>query len=298
MPWVDSIVTRFRLRFLLQEFDLLPGDTLVGRSSACHISVEDPLVSRRHARFRVNNGGVTIEDLGSRNGLQVNGVPVEGSRSLADGDRIRIGSHEVVFCAVEVQPHRARSATPATAFKWRCAECGQLYPTDLDVCPECGELTPRDERTLTGMAAGSNRDWPTELLAEVLDRALGLELWQDMERILQRTRSSVDERLAVKEPVDGLGLARVACAALKLTTARSGTRWAEWVVSVYARLAQVPPREVVTSLSALPQAQLEQLAPAIAHLVEAVYATGGPRPDDRGAVEQMNTLRSLAASRN
>ena len=291
-------MTRYRLRFLLQEFDLLPGDTLVGRSSACHISIEDPLVSRRHARLRVGDGDVTIEDLGSRNGLQVNGVAVDGSQRLQDGDRVRIGSHEVVFCAVEVQPQRALPSKPVTGFKWRCAECGQLYPTDLDVCPECGEITPRDERTLTGMAAGSNRDWPTELLAEVLDRALGLELWQDMERILQRTRSSVDERLAVKEPVDSSGLARVALAALRLTGVRNTTRWADWVLSVYARLAQVPPEEVVSALTALPESQREQLAPAVALLVEAVYATGGPRPEDHAAVEVMNVLRAMAATGN
>jgi hypothetical protein len=287
-------VTRYRLRFLLQEFDLFPGDTLLGRSSACHISIEDPLVSRRHARLRVTGDVVTIEDLGSRNGLHVNGELVKGSQRLADGDRIRIGTHEVVFCCVELKPQRLRSATPATGFKWRCTECGQLYPTELDICPECGEVTPRDERTLTGSGGGSDRDWPTELLAEVLDRALGLELWQDMERILQRTQSSVDERLAVKEPVDGPGLARVARAALSLAAVRTDVRWASWVLSVYARLFQVPPPEVVEHLARLPAAEMAACAPALSRLVEAVYATGGPRPDDQEAVERMDILRRMA----
>jgi hypothetical protein len=291
-------VTRFRLRFLLQEFDLLPGDTLIGRSSACHISVEDPLVSRRHARLRVAGDAVTIEDLGSRNGLHINGRPINGTYALADGDRIRIGSHEIVFCCIEVQPQRTRSRTPATGFKWRCAQCGQLYPTDLDVCPECGELTPRDERTLTGTGTGTDRDWPTELLAEVLDRALGLELWQDMERILQRARSSVDERLAVREPVNGPGLARVARAAIRLTTARPGHRWVEWVLSVYSRLCQVPPPEVVDALAALPPSQLVELGAPLAELVEAVYSKGGPLQDDRDATEAMTRLRALVAPKS
>jgi hypothetical protein len=291
-------VTRYRLRFLLQEFDLLPGDTLVGRSSACHISIEDPLVSRRHARLRVAGSTVTIEDLGSRNGLHINGRPIDGARELADGDRIRIGSHEMVFSCVEVQPQRTRSRTPATGFKWRCAQCGQLYPTDLDLCPECGEITPRDERTLTGTGGGTDHDWPTELLAEVLDRALGLELWQDMERILQRARSSVDERLAVKEPVNGTGLARVARAAIRLTTARPNHRWVEWILSVYARLCQVPPPEVVDALATLPPSQLTELARPLAELVEAVYSKGGPVQDDLAATKAMSQLRGLVTTKS
>ena len=290
-------MTRYRLRFLLQEFDLLPGDTLVGRSSACHISIEDPLVSRRHARLRVAGNMVTIEDLGSRNGLHINGRPIEGVHTLADGDRIRIGSHEIVFSCVEVQPQRTRSRTPDTGFKWRCAQCGRLYPTDLDVCPECGELTPRDERTLTGTGGGTDHDWPTELLAEVLDRALGLELWQDMERILQRARSSVDERLAVKEPVNGSGLARVARAAIRLTMARPGHGWIDWILSVYSRLCQVPPPEVVDALAALPPTQRAELARPVAELVEAVYSKGGPVQDDRAATEAMSRLRGLVATK-
>ena len=115
-----------------------------------------------------------------------------------------------------------------------------------------------------------------------------------MERILQRTQSSVDERLAVKEPVDGPGLARVARAALSLAAARGDIRWAQWVISVYARLLQVPPSEVVEHLAQLPVPQRAGCASALSGLVEAVYATGGPRPDDHEAVERMDVLRRMA----
>src|SRR5687767_6926407 len=46
-----STVARYRLRFLLQEFDLPRGATILGRSSDCHVTIEDPLVSRHHARI-------------------------------------------------------------------------------------------------------------------------------------------------------------------------------------------------------------------------------------------------------
>src|SRR3954469_23152323 len=92
-------LARFRLRFLLQEIDLPQGDTVIGRSATCQVTIEDPLVSREHARIRIAGDRATIEDLGSRNGVQVAGVAIAGLHSLRDGERVRIGTQEMVFCA-------------------------------------------------------------------------------------------------------------------------------------------------------------------------------------------------------
>src|SRR5205085_1754168 len=64
----------------------------IGRSRACEIVVDDQGVSRRHAAIRSGQDGWVLEDLGSTNGSSVNGAPVEGTRALADGDKIEIGS--------------------------------------------------------------------------------------------------------------------------------------------------------------------------------------------------------------
>ncbi len=66
-----SRAPRFRLRFELQEFELYPGDTIIGRSDDCQITISDPLISRRHARIRVIGEQALLEDLGSRNGCRV-----------------------------------------------------------------------------------------------------------------------------------------------------------------------------------------------------------------------------------
>src|SRR3954470_16488881 len=89
---------RFRLRFLLQEIDLPQGDTVLGRSATCQVTIEDPLVSREHARIRISGERATIEDLGSRNGVQVGGTTLERVHVLQDGERVRIGAQEMVFC--------------------------------------------------------------------------------------------------------------------------------------------------------------------------------------------------------
>ena len=56
----------------------------------------DVNVSRRHAELRQEGAAYWIVDLGSTNGLEVNGKRVERAR-LRDGDRITLGATEVVF---------------------------------------------------------------------------------------------------------------------------------------------------------------------------------------------------------
>jgi two-component system cell cycle response regulator len=66
-------------------------ETLLGRASECHVQVEDLGASRRHARIsRMPDGSFTLEDLGSRNGTTVHGLPIQ-THSLADGDRVGLG---------------------------------------------------------------------------------------------------------------------------------------------------------------------------------------------------------------
>ena len=70
---------------------------VIGRSSSCEVVLEDPNASRRHAAIRRTAEGWTIEDLGSTNGVRVNGVQAVGARRLADGDRIELGHTELTF---------------------------------------------------------------------------------------------------------------------------------------------------------------------------------------------------------
>jgi FhaA, N-terminal domain/FHA domain len=74
-----------------------PGGAVIGRSRDCEIVLEDAGISRHHAEIRPGRGGWTIQDLGSTNGVVVNGEDIRGARPLQAGDRIGLGSTEVVF---------------------------------------------------------------------------------------------------------------------------------------------------------------------------------------------------------
>lgn len=90
--------------------------TRIGRSHAADIRFDDPSVFRRHAMIVRQAEGYSLLDNRSLTGVFHNGERVEWAR-LADGDRITIGEHELVFLLP--LPAESRGRTPATATEWR-----------------------------------------------------------------------------------------------------------------------------------------------------------------------------------
>jgi hypothetical protein len=69
---------------------------VVGRSREADIVLADPNVSRRHAELRRDESGWQVVDLGSTNGIKVNGRRV-GQTGLSPGDQITIGVTDLTF---------------------------------------------------------------------------------------------------------------------------------------------------------------------------------------------------------
>ncbi len=69
---------------------------VIGRSRECDIQLNDSNASRRHAELRQEGASYWIVDLGSTNGMEVNGKRVKRAK-LRDGDTVTIGSTEMTF---------------------------------------------------------------------------------------------------------------------------------------------------------------------------------------------------------
>ncbi|MHB1244636.1 MAG: FhaA domain-containing protein [Gaiellaceae bacterium] len=79
---------------------IAPGGATIGRSRDCDVILADSNVSRRHAEIRPGaQGRWTISDLGSTNGVRVNGRDVAAGRPepLAAGDHVELGTVDVRF---------------------------------------------------------------------------------------------------------------------------------------------------------------------------------------------------------
>jgi pSer/pThr/pTyr-binding forkhead associated (FHA) protein len=77
---------------------LAPGQRLrLGRGPGCEVRLADPDLSREHAEVCMAAEGATLRDLGSKNGVTVNGAPWTETGPLRHGDVIRLGSCEARY---------------------------------------------------------------------------------------------------------------------------------------------------------------------------------------------------------
>lgn len=280
-------MARYRLRFQLQEFDLPAGITLIGRSLDCHVTIEDPLVSRQHARIVIDGDDATLEDLGSRNGVKLNGIPIRGSALLKDGDRIRIGTQELVVSCVARDELRS---TKTTGVLRLCARCKLPYPRELVGCPSCGATEQTEDDTLNGatdLSGPARRTWSVQLLIEAIQRALALGRVPDAERLLQRVSLQFEEMLNEGLTVDAAQLEAVASQALQVSQELSTPSWAAYVTQLYRRARRVPPLAIVESLEGWVRPS-ETLVEAVGELVSTLHASDLASTD-----EERQTLARL-----
>jgi hypothetical protein len=87
---------RARLKVDGKPYDLSRDVVVLGRSRECDITLDDANVSRRHAEVRRENGNWFVVDLGSTNGIEVNGKRTDRAK-LEHDDRIVLGQTEVTF---------------------------------------------------------------------------------------------------------------------------------------------------------------------------------------------------------
>jgi hypothetical protein len=278
-------LARYRLRFHLQEVDLQHGVTLIGRSEDCEVTIEDPLVSRRHARIIVDGDKVTLEDLGSRNGLKVNGKPFKGSAPLTDGDRVRVGTQDFVFCRVGADAARRNKTTGVLRL---CAQCKLPYAREMLACPNCGATEQTDDETLSGtFGASSQHSWSVQLLIEALEKAMMLSRPADADRILRRATTMLEERVADGGTINPEQVVPIARAAARLCADQKDSTWGTWIASFYARAAIFPPASVCDDLGRLISHHAE-LKDFIAPLIErSRLLDGTPSRDDSDALARL-----------
>lgn len=292
-------VPRYRLRYQATDLELQPGEFVIGRSSSCNLSLDDALVSRRHAVLTIDGDGVSVRDLGSRNGVLVNGERIEGTQPLRHLDRVTIGAQDMVV----IEVGRQRRGSPSTGEATPCKACGHMVQADELFCRKCGAAAQRANRTLagqtvelqmplvagTGAAPGpSDPDDVTRqqsglaLLAGIADKALALKRYEEAERILGKHLEGLLEK-ARRKLIGGEELVRDATGyALSLAEGLGRSRWIDWVFQMNAATGVVLTSEDVERLHQVVRtAGYDDPKPLRAYL-----AAIGPRRDRMSAAER------------
>jgi len=210
-------LTRVRLRHRGQELLLTEGSYLLGRDASCHILLDDAKVSRRHARINVHGEQVSIDDLGSMNGLYVNGVRLTGSQPLFDGDWLTAGAEELELLIGDAA--RKRSAASTQDEFTPVPSSSEAETTRRISEPPDDPETTQKSRAL-------------EILASIADRALDAGRLDDAEDLLKTTLLDVAQEASLGHELDPDSLEFAVRYALRLAQSSGTSRWFDFTVDL------------------------------------------------------------------
>jgi predicted component of type VI protein secretion system len=287
---------RFRLRYLHHDLELIEGQFAVGRSAGCQLSLDDPLVSRRHALLVVSREGVTIEDLQSRNGVILNGQRIPGRTKVVAGDKIVIGSQELTLlqgresAGRETASHQMGKKTlpkmPAAPELIAAERASSMPPSE----PMLGD--PDAEPSMVRRADAFN------LLGGVAEKALAMGRADEAERLLASPLADVVEASRAGKRLSPWLVDMAARFAAKLATATAKGAWADYVIELYDAQLRPCPAPVVDELynafRKVNAIDLVRLRGYVARMREKQASLG---PAERFLLQRLEGLERLAALR-
>jgi len=197
---------------------------LVGRGAGCDVVLDDDLASREHLRLELAAGALTVTDLGSRNGVLVNGLPIRETQDLHHGDQVTAGRTPLSVVR-QVHEPRTRSSHKSSAMRQssesEATESGSLYELlegSSRIALEEGDLTTAEGsgRSLLVAIRGfiaRGREIEVDRLAGAVALALDLA---DSSREAIWVERALDLMATAKTPFDAAQSERVAALVVAL----------------------------------------------------------------------------------
>jgi hypothetical protein len=285
----------FRIRYLAHDLELPNGDFVVGRGPECQLAVDDPLVSRKHAVLRVSGSSVLAQDLGSRNGVLVNGARIEGPRELVPGDKIRIGNQEIIIYKTD----EPRSSPLGDEEHRRAMQTiGGMNVSEIHASIEAAAIDSKvDPNIQISRSETSRRFQSVRLLCGVADKALAMGRADEAERILSSLLQGILKRSKMGQQPKGGVAEYAALYAARLAAATTKGMWIDYVFDLYSSVQAPLPSAVIDEIYTVVRkakgydirlirayvADLQKLAPQLG-------------PADRFLVQRVEGLERLASS--
>ncbi len=94
-PPIEAEVMVYLDEELISKYSIAHGEYLIGRDKACQVSIEIEGVSRHHARLTFQGYELVIEDLGSSNGVFIEGVQVQLPTRVRPDQQVEVGSARI-----------------------------------------------------------------------------------------------------------------------------------------------------------------------------------------------------------
>jgi hypothetical protein len=273
----QTTLVRFWLEYQGHTLELRNGAVVVGRSSSCHIVLDDGLVSRRHAQFVVSAKTAVIEDFGSVNGVYVNGERISGHKALRDGDRVQIGKQDFVLKSttkvvrIDTAPERFTAETLH----------GKTLPREVLEAERAREELTRRADAL-------------DLLCGVADKQLALGRGEEAEKVLATALGNLVKSVQAGAPMAAASAARAATYALRIADATGKARWLDYCFELYGALQRPLPGEVVDQMYVvLRKVSGVAISGYRAYLEKLKGVAPSLSPNDRFVVQRIEGLERL-----
>jgi pSer/pThr/pTyr-binding forkhead associated (FHA) protein len=114
----------------------------IGRQDGNTIRLTERNVSRRHARLVKENGSLVIEDLGSYNGVRVNGEKISSPTAIKEGDLVEIGDYDLGIQGKFDAPSKQATIPPTSKAQPKPAAPAQSAPPPAPAAPPPAAMEP------------------------------------------------------------------------------------------------------------------------------------------------------------
>lgn len=295
----------FRLRYQAHDLEIPEGEFVIGRTPECQLALDDPRVSRKHAVLRAVPEGVLVEDLGSRNGLSVNGTKIEGKRLCVDGDRITIGSQEMLIYRGGAGNHRqtltVQGATHTLAEipleAVRAARDSALDSRARSPSPSDNPRIIQASNPSAGIGAGiggPRSHSNVRVLGAVADKALALGRIDEAEKLLGAVLNDLLMSARQGRQVDDDAFESATKAALRLAAAGAKGAWIEYVFELHGEVGRLLAASAVDELYTVVRKVKTVDRKAIRKYVEALERRN-LSPAERFLYQRIQGLENLVA---
>jgi len=277
--------TAYWVSFAGGELQLQQGETILGRSDSCQIVLEGALVSRRHAVLYRNGDEVEIEDLGSVNGVLVDGRKIAGRTRLRVGALITLGSQQISITRARGS-RRERRGAPSTAVTLT----GERSPL-LD----SHETAPERSNADTGDFEATRRGDLLDMLGGVADKVLNMGRGEEAERVLSNFLRGILERAKMGRSLDDGLVDRVGMYAARIAQATKKSQWVNFTFELYQAETRVMPPELVDKLYVIVRGIAGVDVPLLADYVAALrQKESAMTPGERFLLRRLDGLEELA----
>ena len=277
VPPSSNESVRAYLRFGDHDIELAQGETVLGRGPKNTVVLDDALVSRTHAKIVVQRDVISIEDLGSANGVLVNGERINQKRTLTNGDRVVLGQQSFTLAVQSAVVSRTEARVFARTLSNASMEA---------VASEADRISP------------TRRGDALDLLCGVADKMLALGRGDEAERILSSYLRNMLQVARARGDIDARATEKAVTYAVRIAEVSGKGAWVDYAFDTYAVLRRPLPAPLIEKLYEVVRKAAPLSANAFRQYLLALRSVEAEMgPADRFLVRRIEGLETIVAPR-